>query len=249
MKIKLNTFLLYLIIALLPIIINYGLLTWRMPGVITESNPWLAFLGSYLGFIGAISIALMNTNNQQKRNDQIDKESRRSFVVVNDFTAPLTLHNVSTHENSRLIETENYTTFLENNKDNKKDINITFLKLAHFGNSEVILDCHIEVDYKVDTSQKTQNVHINVNIGIVEKGIEIFIPLIIPEIQEGDNFLIDVIKIEYKTLMNEKLRYVINHENNTEYYSIINKDGKPTPLFELDNTSGSTWIYPQKLTK
>jgi hypothetical protein len=246
-EINYKLLILYTILILIPIFINYGLLSWSAPGVNTETNPWLTFLGSYLGFMGAISIAILNINKQQRRNEQTDKESRRSYVVVNDFHAPITLHNVKTHENSRLIETENYLAFLSNHTNNQNNINISFIKISHYGNSEVILDCHINVNYRLERTQASHNV--DVNIGIVEKGIEVYIPLIMPEIEIEEFIQVDLITIEYKTLMNEKLRYEINHLSNTEYFYTISEDGMPIPLYELDNTSGSTWRYPQKLIK
>ncbi|MFD1357666.1 hypothetical protein ACFQ4X_07085 [Fictibacillus halophilus] len=245
MKLKLKW--LYLIILLIPIIINYGLLSWTAPGVSTNTNPWLAFLGSYLGFIGAISIALLNTNNQQLRNEQIDKEGKRSLVVVNDFFAPMTLHNINTHENSRLIETENYSEFSEIHKHDKDTINISFIKLSHFGNSDVILDTEITIQYRLHEAATIHEVQ--VHIGIMEKNIEVFVPLIVPNIKQEEHLLVDVITVNYKTLMNEKFKYIIDHLQCNEFYYIVNEDNTETPLYELNNTSGSTWIYPKKLEK
>lgn len=61
-----NIIILYASLLLVPVIINYGLLSWTAPGVSMEANPWLGFLGSFLGLIGAISIALLNNHNQKK---------------------------------------------------------------------------------------------------------------------------------------------------------------------------------------
>lgn len=124
---------------MIPLIVNYGLLSWSAPGLNAEPNPWLAFLGSYLGVLGAVSIAVFNNIAQRDKDKKAGNKNFRNFVVMTEFQASLRLENVIMNEHSRLIETSAYKTLLD--LDVHRDLTGPFLKLTHFGNSPLIFDC------------------------------------------------------------------------------------------------------------
>jgi hypothetical protein len=243
---------LYLGLLSVPILINYLLLTWHMPGVKTEANPWLAFLGSYFGVLGAITIAVYNNKIQKdkdRKNEKVQKDKDRSnelkryrsFVVMTEFTAHADLKNIKTHENSRIIETEAYQDLVLFN-DSTKAVT-SFLKLSQYGNSPIIMDCKLEIRL---TNKRTKKEHIlNMNIGPIEKDIEVYCPIIPEDTEFGDEVNISYIEISYVTLVNEKMKYVIDHTISKEYYSFINDKLQETELFSQAITS-SKWSYPNK---
>lgn len=241
MKSKKN--IIYCLIILAPIIINYSLFTWRAPGVF--NGDWLSFLGSYLGIIGAILIAVVQMRNQKKRDHLVDLESKRAFIVVTDFTANMQLHNIDTHADSRIIHTPGYLNLKSRFRrdEQQRSIQTCFLNISHYGNSDVILDCRIQVDYGENKINKKHR--IDINIGVVQKGIEVFIPLVPPGSDLKGEVLIDLIQIDYKTLMNEQMRYVINHLTNKEMYIVIDDIGNETILFQHDITVAN-WTLPNK---
>ncbi|QCR33136.1 hypothetical protein [Lysinibacillus sp. SGAir0095] len=239
-----NIIYLYGSILLVPVIINYGLLTWSAPGVSTDANPWLGFLGSFLGFIGAISIALLNNSNQKKRDFEQEKKNNRSFILLHDFHGPLGLKTIKTHENSRLIRTEGYESLL--GKVSKVDFDSTstsYIKISQFGNSDVILNCNICISSMDDDSNKFPD--IVVNTGIIEKQIELFIPVVPSEIEKGQVINLTKIVIEYSTLMNERMKYIMDFDRLKEFHFVINEKNEDVTLFEFDIT-GSKWSYPNK---
>ncbi|MFJ5750104.1 hypothetical protein ACIP97_16225 [Peribacillus frigoritolerans] len=229
-----------LIMAAIPITLNYTIFSWGATGVQGKLSDWFSFFGNYLGLIGAVSIASFQMRKQNKRDLEQDLESKRSFVVVTDFKARLKLENVKTHEDSRIIETPGYIDILKRVGKEYNTISTSYLKLAHFGNSQVIMDCKIHVESK-------NNADLNVNVGVIEQGIEVFIPIVPPGAKVDEDIEFDFISIEYKTLMNESLKYVIDYSTDKkEYYCFINKKGKEEILFEQEINSAN-WTYPNKL--
>ncbi|MEY9980382.1 hypothetical protein [Lysinibacillus sp. RC79] len=238
-----NKKIVYAIIMIFPIIINYGLLSWRAPGVVGDTSAWLGFLGSYLGFIGAVSIALFQNRKQKERDNQQDLENKRSYVVVNDMIAHLKLKKIKTHENSRIIETPAYLDILDEVGSNYGDYTTTYLNISQYGNSPVIMNCKIDVEYSGnDNIQKK----LEANIGVLEQGVEVFIPIVPTGAQLGELVEINTIKVNYLTLSGEKMKWEIRHLEDIEYYAYFNKDGKETELFRTP-INNATWTYPNKL--
>ncbi|MFE4352450.1 hypothetical protein [Peribacillus butanolivorans] len=232
-----------LLAASIPVAFNYVLLSWKAPGLEGETSDWFSFFGNYLGFIGAVSIALFQMRKQNKRDFEQDLESKRSFIVVNDFNGRLKLENLKTHEDSRIIYTPGYKDILKRTGKGYNTVDTTYLKLSHFGNSPIILDCKIFVDSKNESGEAFQ---LNENIGVIEQGIEVFVPIVPPNAKIDELLTVDVIKIEYKTLMNETMRYVIDHLTNKEYYCVVNVKGNEDKIYEQEITSAS-WTYPNKI--
>ncbi|KMY32389.1 hypothetical protein ACZ11_09680 [Lysinibacillus xylanilyticus] len=239
-----NIIILYASLLLVPVIINYGLLSWSAPGVSMEANPWLGFLGSFLGLIGAISIALLNNHNQKKSDYEKEMKNNRSFIVLNDFQGPIGLKNVKTHENSRLIRTVGYEELLKIvPKDDYVYTSTSYMKISHYGNSDVILDCNICISS--EDNEGSQLPDIVVNTGVLEKQIELFIPIAQPSIGMGNIINLNKVVVEYSTLMNERLEYIMDFGNLKECHYVINDKKEKEILFEFD-VKGSKWTYPNK---
>ncbi|CEG30032.1 hypothetical protein [Peribacillus simplex] len=122
-------------------------------------------------------------------------------------------------------------------------INTTYLKLSHFGNSPIIMDCKVIVEYK---NKGGNTFELKENIGVIEQGIEVFVPIVTLNAKVNESLTVKVIKLEYKTLMNETIRYVINHITYKEYYCVVNVNGNEDKIYEQEITS-SSWTYPNKI--
>lgn len=237
----------YVVLLLVPVIINYVILSWRAPGVNGDANAWLGFFSSYIGLIGAVSIAVYQINKQKQREDQNDREANRSYVLLQDFSAPVKLINVRTHENSRLIETEGYKELLEYvPKDQYEYTSTAYLKISQYGNPEVISDCKI---YTIVGQEDGPDINIDVNLGIIEKGIEVFIPLVPPGVSRGSRYLrLSKVTIEYSTIRNERLNLVHDLIEQKDTLKLIESNGDEQVLYEY-GLLGVKWIYPNKMDR
>jgi hypothetical protein len=224
-------------------------MTWSAPYVAGDDKTWIGFFGNYLGLLGAIAIAFFTFNKQKEKDELQDRKNNRSYIVLHDFNAPVKLKNVITNENSRIIITIGYRDLLNLIPKDKYEItNTAFLKLSHFGNPELIFDCHILINIHHER-EKEKKYEIDINIGVIEKGIEIFIPLVPPEIQENEPIILDKVTIEYSTIKNERLVLVRDYnENEKEVLKVKGEDGVDEVLYEYD-LIGSRWIYPNKIKR
>lgn len=250
-----NKYRLFLLVILVPIVINYGLLSWRAPGVKGDGSAWLGFFANYLGIVSAVLITLYQQRkqrekdnedeiNQKKKDDEKDRQDNRSYIVLHDFYSNVRLKNVKTHENSRIIETEGYKYLLETMKKvwNIEDYSTSFLKLSHFGNPDVILDCNVKLTVKFELGIEK----IEVNIGAFEKGIEIFIPVVPVGAYMGEIVELEEARVEYSTLRNERIHYIHELENKRDVCKIVWEDGQEEVLYEF-SLNESQWIYPNKI--
>ncbi|TCJ01590.1 hypothetical protein [Cytobacillus praedii] len=243
---KRNLLVLYGAILLIPVFINYGLLSWSAPGVYDDPRAWLGFLGSFLGIIGAISIAIMNARNQTLKDEIKEIKAGRSYVILTDFNARADLESVVTHENSRLIETPGYEWMKKQIKiENIKisDINTSFLKISQVGNSKVILNCSINIEYK--GKEKKIFPELKINIGAIEQDIEVFVPIVPENIDLGKEVSLVKVIVEYITLMGEKMKYTLDYDSLKESHSVV--DNKKETILIESEFSISKWTYPNKL--
>ncbi|WP_165790081.1 hypothetical protein [Paenibacillus sp. GM1FR] len=238
----------------LPIILNYALFSWQAPGVNADENAWLGFFANYVGLISAVCIALYQQYNQRKKDkededsrkqkeDEQDRKSNRSFLVLHDFYGNIKLNDVKTHENSRIIETEGYRWLLNHLQtvtQNTDNANTSFIKLSHYGNPEVILDCKVNIETKTSKGLNS----IKVDIGVFEKGIEIFIPTVPINAYVGETFDVLLVKVTYFTLRNEKIEYTHDLSQKKDICKVFQDDHEEVLYeFQLDE---SRWIYPKK---
>ncbi|GIO03003.1 hypothetical protein J5TS2_36710 [Brevibacillus halotolerans] len=240
---RLNIIFLGLGLLLFPAIINYGVLTWRAPGVVGDTSQWLSFLGSYLGLIGAIVIAVYTIQKQKEQTERKEIEDNRSYIVVHDFNAPLKLKNVITNENSRIVETEGYKD-LKDRVSSSENVPVSYLKISQFGNPELIINCQIHIDCRVDVS--FEKYEINVNLGSFEKGAEIFIPLLPPGLKMGQEVLLDKAVIEYTTLKQERLQLIHDPLNKKETLNLISNNRIDKVLYEFEMNQVE-WTYPNRI--
>ncbi|ANY69720.1 hypothetical protein BBD42_26940 [Paenibacillus sp. BIHB 4019] len=232
----------YLWLLISPVIINYGLLSWHMPGVVGGEKAWLSFFGSFLGLVGAVLIAMHQMKVQKNNEIKRDQVNNRSYIVMNDFNAPLKLTGIITHENSRLIDTEGYQYLLKLvPKSKQKTVNVSYLKMSHHGNPEVIFDCEIRVELR---DHHKKNHLIDINIGAVEKGIEVFIPLVPEGVLEEEEIYLDKVTIKYSTLKNERLMYTQDLIKLRESFISVTD---ATVIFDHD-LIGAKWIFPNKIS-
>lgn len=250
-------FLVYLAIILIPVIINYGLFTWRAPFVYGNSDSWLSFFASYIGIIAAITIAILQFKIQKDRDIELERESHRSYMIAQEFRAPFGLSNIITKENSKIIVNEyynqaeayfNYSFDTDNKGCNSlreylEKINIQYYKFTHSGIPELIIDCHFNLVI-ADASNYYNKYTITSNIGTIEKAEEIFIPIINMKYKEITPLEVEV---TYKTIKGEQMKYTYDYKEKQESHMVNNK-GVYEVLFVLDLTE-STWIYPSKIKR
>ncbi|OME45309.1 hypothetical protein BSK59_32935 [Paenibacillus odorifer] len=236
-----------ILVFLAPVIINYSLFTWKAPGVFGDPKTWLGFLGSYLGVIGAIYLALFQIRKQREYDEKRDKEYNRSYVDMHEFQAPMMLEDVKTHENSRIINTPGYKHLLDIIPEKRyKNTKVSYYKLAHFGNSEVIVDCKFQTEVRFKSEDTWVFEKIEVNIGAIEKGVEIYIPLVPMNIQMGEEMMHDDAVFTYTTSKNERMKLSHNLITQKDELIVIHTDAKIEVLYEYD-LNGVEWIYPNKI--
>ncbi|WP_148499982.1 hypothetical protein [Paenibacillus ihumii] len=245
MKNKYALFIILLLAA--PILINYGLLSWRAPGVQGTSEAWIGFFANFLGLIGAVFIAFYQFRKQKEKEDEQDRVNNRSFVVIHDFNATLMLVGVVTNENSRIILTPWYEILRKTVKKEKYGTTkIPYLKVSHFGNPPIITDCSIKAriryieknDYKID--------ELDISIGVIERDVEVFIPFTPLEADPGTKIFIEEVTFDYSTLKGERLRITRDFEKNTERLEVLHGKIKGEIIYEHKMKSAN-WVYPSKI--
>lgn len=204
----------------------------------------LSMLGGAMGAFGAYLVARYQLNTEKKEFEEREIQNNRSFIVINDFQGPIGLKNVKTHENSRLIRTEGYEELKKSvSKDDYDYTSTSYIKISHYGNSDVIMDCNICISS--ENEQGSQLPDILVNTGVLEKHIELFIPIAQPLNGVGNTINLSKIVVEYSTLMNERLKCIMDFSDLKERHCAINKRNEEDILFEFD-VIGSKWTYPNK---
>lgn len=237
-----------------PIVLNYALLSWRAPGLNADENAWLGFFANYVGLISAVCIALYQQYNQRKKDKEVEHRQRlkeeeqerktnRSYLVLHDFRSNPRLNNIATPENSRLIETKGYQWLIEKLKtDGGLDqFTTSFIKLSHYGNPEVIFNCKVEIKMQYSKGKGD----FKVDIGVFEKGIEVFIPVVPIGTIKREEIEISEVKVTYTTIKDETMEYVHDLIKRKDSCRVFYGNHDEL-LFEFQLDS-SSWIYPNKL--
>ncbi|MDQ1234555.1 hypothetical protein QE450_002053 [Paenibacillus sp. SORGH_AS306] len=245
-----------ILLILFPIIINYGLLTWHMPGLQLDSRSWLSFLGSYVGIFSAWILFSLQYKRQrkdevlkeekQKMKENIkDKQDNRSYFTYQDMNVTGDLHNIITQPNSRFIYTEGYKWF-KNIIKKEKNYRIPYLRFNQYGKNPFVINVILKLDWFI-IKQSGQHVEekITIQLGVVEKDIEIYVPTIIEGMLNGEQIEINLLELEYTTLREERmcLRYV--GKTGEEVCIIINSDGTEECLYKHNNI-GVEYFLPKK---
>ncbi|MDG0059153.1 hypothetical protein [Priestia sp. P5] len=233
-------------VFIIPILINYLLMTWGAWKVYGSADSWLGFLANYSGGIIGGIVAYIIANSQIKQelefNRQQSIEADRSYVSVQEFKGQFRLPNIQTSFKSRIMLTEDYENYIEGktNAFLQKETTI-FYRIYHFGIPEVILNCQVKIQLKGGASE-TSTV-IKSNIGVIQKEEEVFIPLYLEKQKE---VMVDLVEVTYSTIAGEKMYYKYDLVNLKEGYWVLNEDGESVEVFSFP-MKNSNWIYPNRL--
>lgn len=245
MKVRNILILVIICILISPFIVNL-LLSFRTP--ITFGDGWHGFFGSYIGSIvgglTAFFIAFYQIEKQKKFDKEKELKENRSYILAEEFIAPYGLSNTKHKDFSRIIVNDYYKEFKSYfSKAELNSMSIPYYKISHRGTPEIILDCKVEFKLAED-EEYTKPYQINSQIGIFEKEIDIFIPLV--KGKDGTVYLKSV-KIDYYTIKGEKMQYILDIDKQEERHFLITKENKKNTLFNFKVTS-SNWILPNSRT-
>ncbi|MFD1780158.1 hypothetical protein ACFSFW_15940 [Fredinandcohnia salidurans] len=208
----------------------------------------LAFVGSILGGVLTLGgVYLTITSSFEGLRKQFDfehnklVEANRSYITVQQLTAPFKLHNVETGYKSRIILTRDYERFIDNHNDEDlKEIDTSFYKFSIHGIPEIVIDCKIVITLTKPGTEEL--LYIESNIGMIEKDEELFIPCYVDDsLKELEPVKIEA---EYTTLSDERIHFEFDARNMVEGYWLL-KDGQKETIFQF-TVQNSDWIFPNR---
>jgi len=225
-----------ILVASAPILINYLLFTWRAPGLVGESSDWFVFLGSYLGFIGAISIALAQFKKEKESELEKQKINKRGYIVAQEINAGVPLQIIDPNKGARVIKTQNYNKFinaLKSNNNPRSLNNYRYMRINLHG-CDLILGCEVIAEFTVENlSGEKYKEELKSFVGLIEKGAEVYLPIFPFNDETGIEYSINSLKFTYTTIENESLILVKDYEKNKETLS-IKLNGKETKIYKTD---------------
>jgi len=249
-------------IIVAPFLVNFSLIK-RSP--ITFGDDWQGFFGDYIGSIigglTAFAIVYYQMEKQKQLEEENELQANRSYINAEEFIAPIGLTDIKHKEFSKIMVTDFYRDFKSLNKDTKNFI--PYYKINHSGLPDAILDCELIFDLSEsidedkhqspivsqliaattpigeETKKKEEPYRIVTHIGVFEKNIDIFIPLV----KTSFKVKIKKFQMEYTTLKNERIRYIADIENQKESHLLIKENEEPECLFKFD-LKASDWTYP-----
>jgi hypothetical protein len=232
-----------------PIGINILMFIPSFGASIGEPLDWLGFFGNYSGgIIGGIVAYIIASSQIKAQNDEIEKnniESSRSYIILEEFQAPVDLKGVITHHNSKILSNEYYKGIKEDPQSS--GVNIPFYKIHHSGQPEIILDCEITaylLSEKNDMEKRLSPYIIKSHISVLEKNTELFIPIA----KMDSNYVYPKkVTVNYSTIHNERIQYTYNVDNQQETHDLLNKNGRTEKELYKVNIKGEEWIYPAKI--
>ena len=223
------------------------LLSFSTP--ITFGNDWQGFFGSYIGSIvgglTAFFIAYYQIEKQKKLGRDKELQDNRSYIIAEEFVAPIDLSNTRHKEFSRIILNDYYEEFQSYyTKTELKTLSIPYYKISHRGTPEIILDCSVEFKLAEDEEYK-KTYEIKSHIGIFEKNIDIFVPLV--KAKDG-NVYVNNVKVEYCTIKGEKMQYFLDIDKQEEKHILFSKDNNQKITLFNFKLNSSNWILPNSNT-
>jgi hypothetical protein len=208
-------------------------------------DSWIQLYGGIFGnIIGGIIggyVAFLIATHQINKQKENESENYRSYITGQHMTSKLALDDLKTPMNSRILYTEELEDLLTNPAlKGEKDKELQFYKFEHYGLSDIILDCVIEIEFT--TKNCNDIIRVNANSGVVEKGIELFIPL-----SRKGRMDLSFLKVtfEYTTIKGERLRYFNTAES--EGHLLVKPNGKTKIINVLKRTINNDWIYPNRI--
>lgn len=213
----------------------------------------LGFWGAILSGLVAYLVASYQIHAQNKKSVEKEIVDSRSYIIQEEFLAPIRLEGIKTHENSKILSNNFYIKALDqsNNQQFNGNFNIPFYKFHHSGNAAIILDCHINIDLTGESAQGMyENYHLSSHLSVLEKGVEIYVPLIN---LEYENILVEKMSIQYKTVKEEYILYKLDLQEMKETHEVISFNSEneiinKEMLHEI-SLNGVNWIYPNKFKK
>lgn len=165
------------------------------------------------GFIGTIIALIFNLRNA----NSLKKKDLRAFVVVESTIANPYADDKILKEGGRLILTEEYKKALAEYRvsgSDKKIIQGTFIKIKNISSNHCF-DMQIKVILKDKTGENTLNA---VDVYVLEGKDELYIPSLSfnTEVYE-----IKRVEVEYKTIANEKMKYINQTIKNSKGEDIV----------------------------
>lgn len=254
-------------VILVPIIINYGIMSWRAPGV--YNGDWLAFFANYcgalIGVFGAYFIAQKQMKTQWKQVQEqrkLDEEqfyiNNRSYIYYQEMHGmPVKLKGVKANNDIRIIMTEDYKQWTDKMSEEKLSrTTVSFYKLCHRGSPEIIFDCKVRITLKNPIANNSP-IELTTNIGAMDKNEEIYIPLYSLQLDEvytnsgtkHMNLCIEPLEMEvkYRTVVNEEIIFKYDVINQKEIYYKVDPVSKQMKEVLNYDVNKSTWIYPNKI--
>lgn len=239
---------------LTPVVINILMAIPSFGLAVLDNDQWLGFFGNYSGGIIGGFVAYLIASGQIKaqidENKQSEIESNRSYIILEEFIAPVNLENIMTHPNSKILSNPFYEKI-------KKDLlsrgaSIPFYKIHHSGQPDIILDCHIKMIFIGEANGQLDNESyvVESHLSVFEKNTEIFIP--IANIKYQYTYP-KKINLTYQTIKGETIKYTYNVEEMTETHTLIKKSvkqpKKPNNVLYHVDLKGVEWVYPVKFNK
>ncbi|PGN55317.1 hypothetical protein CN961_22635 [Bacillus thuringiensis] len=168
---------------------------------------------SMWGFIGTIIALIFNLRNA----NSLKKKDLRAFVVVESTIANPYADDKILKEGGRLILTEEYKKALAEYRlsgSDKKIIQGTFIKIKNISSNHCF-DMQIKVILKDKTGENTFN---TVDVYVLEGKDELYIPSLS---FNTDVYEIKRVEVEYKTIANEKMKYINQTIKNSKGEDIV----------------------------
>ncbi|PEM52996.1 hypothetical protein [Bacillus toyonensis] len=168
---------------------------------------------SMWGFIGTIIALIFNLRNA----NLLKKKDLRAFVVVESASAKPYADDTILKEGGRLILTEEYKKALakyRSSGSDEKAVQCTFIKIKNISSNHCF-DMQIKVILKDRTGEHTLN---TVDVYVLEGKDELYIPSFSfnTEVYE-----IKRVEVEYKTIANEKMKYINQTMKNSKGEDIV----------------------------
>lgn len=234
---------------LAPIVVN--ILMFIPSFGISYGQPldWLVFFGNYSGgIIGGIVAYIIASSQIKAQNKALEKnniESSRSYIILEEFTGPVDLKSVITHENSKILSNEYYDGI--KNDSRSKGMSIPFYKIHHNGLPEIILDCEITaylLGENNDMEKTTSPYIIKSHISVLEKNVELFIPIA----KVGSDIIYPKkVTVSYSTIHKERIQYTYDVDMQQETHDLLNEKGDKVKELYKVHIQGVEWIYPNKM--
>jgi hypothetical protein len=214
-----------------------------------EALDWLGFFGNYSGgIIGGIVAFLIASSQIKTQNEEVEKnniESSRSYIILEEFFGPVNLKDVVTHQNSKILSNEYYDGIKKDPSSN--GMSIPFYKIHHSGLPEIILDCEITaylLGENNDMERTTSPYIIKSHISVLEKNVELFIPIA----KVGSNYVYPKkVTVIYSTIHKERIHYEYDVDRQLETHDLLNDKGEKEKELYKVALQGVEWIYPSKI--